>query len=100
MAVQEQEDEDKDENTKLTSPLDRPVLAVTDFFALLGFAAVGKASHAVDGWMDGWIDFLAVLSVAFSFLVSWFLTSPLMGVYEVSTRNKDDPLWNEAITTA
>jgi hypothetical protein len=100
MAAQEQEDDvDKDEKNakiQISSPLDRPVLAVVDFVALLGFAAVGKASHAADGS----IDFLAVLSVAFPFLVSWFLTSPLTGVYEVSTRNKDGPLWNEAITTA
>ena len=61
----------------LSTPLDRPVLAAVDVVALLGFAAVGKASHSADGSLD----IGAVASVAFPFVTSWLLTSPLTGVY-------------------
>ena len=93
---QQQEEDDVGILSTLSTPLDRPVLAVIDFLALLGFAAVGKASHSADGSLD----ILAVLSVAFPFVLSWFLTSPITGVYETSTRNKDNPLFTEATTAA
>jgi len=59
------------------TPLDRPVLAAIDAVAILVFAAIGKASHAPDGS----IDFLSVGMTAFPFLLSWFVTAPLMGCY-------------------
>ena len=90
------QDEEEIESNSISTPLDRPIVAAIDFLALLGFAAVGKASHAADGS----IDFLAVLSVAAPFLVSWYVTSPITGVYKPSTRNKDSTLLQEAITAA
>ena len=66
-----------DAANNLSTPLDRPVLAAVDVVALLGFAAVGKASHSADGSLD----IGAVASVAFPFVTSWLLTSPLTGVY-------------------
>ena len=62
---------------QLSTPLDEPVLAALDAVALIVFASVGKASHSADGA----IDVAAVLAVAFPFLLSWFGTSPLTGVY-------------------
>jgi hypothetical protein len=62
-----------------SSPLDRPVLATIDTAAILAFAAVGKASHS-----DGSIDFLAVAMTALPFLLSWFVTAPLLGCYTPS----------------
>ena len=67
----------------LSTPLDRPVLAAVDVVALLGFAAVGKASHSADGSLD----IGAVASVAFPFVTSWLLTSPLTGVYTEDARD-------------
>ena len=64
-------------NPRWSSPLDKPILAALDFVALTIFAAVGKASHSADGSLD----IGAVLTTAFPFLVSWFATSPLTGVY-------------------
>lgn len=61
-----------------STPLDRPVLAAVDTLAILVFAAIGKASHAPDGS----IDFLSVGMTAFPFLLSWFVTSPLLGCYK------------------
>lgn len=66
-----------DTASDLSTPLDRPVLAAVDVVALLGFAAVGKASHSADGSLD----IGAVASVAFPFVTSWLLTSPLTGIY-------------------
>ncbi|KAL3938604.1 MAG: hypothetical protein SGBAC_006521 [Bacillariaceae sp.] len=60
-----------------SNPIDRPVLAAIDAVAILVFAAIGKASHAPDGS----IDFLSVGVTAFPFLLSWFLTAPLMGCF-------------------
>lgn len=60
-----------------STPLDRPVLAAIDALAIIVFAAIGKASHAPDGS----IDLLSVGMTAFPFLLSWFLTAPLMGCY-------------------
>jgi hypothetical protein len=71
--AQAQQDGANDAST-LSTPLDRPVLALVDLASLLVFAGVaGKASHAPDGSYD----LIAVASVAFPFCVSWFLTSPL-----------------------
>lgn len=73
--------QDGDESLQLgsqwSSPLDKPVLATLDFVALTIFAAVGKASHS----SNGALDLGAVFITAFPFLVSWFATSPLTGVY-------------------
>jgi hypothetical protein len=59
------------------SPLDRPVLAFIDATAILIFATIGKASHA----SDGTIDLIAVTVTALPFLLSWFVTAPLLGCY-------------------
>ena len=72
-----------DTASDLSTPLDRPVLAAVDVVALLGFAAVGKASHSADGSLD----IGAVASVAFPFVTSWLLTSPLTGVYTNDARD-------------
>jgi hypothetical protein len=80
--AQAQQDDANDAST-LSTPLDRPVLALVDLASLLVFAGIGKASHAPDGSFD----LLAVASVAFPFVVSWFLTSPLTGVYSADERS-------------
>ena len=64
-----------------STPLDKPVLAALDFVSLMTFAAIGKASHAADGSLD----IGAVLTTAFPFLLSWFATSPITGVYSDNT---------------
>mmetsp|Transcript_29528 Transcript_29528/g.48725 ORF Transcript_29528/g.48725 Transcript_29528/m.48725 type:complete len:211 (-) Transcript_29528:33-665(-) len=74
--------EDNNDSSELSSPLDQPVLALLDTLSLLAFAAVGKASHT---GANGAIDVGAVVTVAFPFLASWFATSPLTGVY--NTKN-------------
>ena len=70
------------EDSSSSSPLDRPVLAALDAAALTTFAAVGKASHSA---ADGSLDIVAVAVTAAPFLLAWFATSPLTGVY-----NKQD----------
>jgi len=67
-----------DSGSSLSTPLSNPALATLDIMALLGFAAVGKASHAPDGSLD----FSSVLVTGFPFVASWLLTSPLTGVYQ------------------
>mmetsp|Transcript_24094 Transcript_24094/g.45808 ORF Transcript_24094/g.45808 Transcript_24094/m.45808 type:complete len:196 (-) Transcript_24094:180-767(-) len=67
-------------------PLDRPLLALVDAVALTGFAAVGKASHSGP---NGAIELSAVLQTAFPFLLSWFVTSPLTGVYKETERSEN-----------
>lgn len=62
------------------SPFDRPVLSLIDFFSIFAFAAVGKASHSADGSLD----VMAVAQTAFPFLLSWFVTAPLLGCYTPS----------------
>lgn len=98
-----QENDDGDNNdsggegflmtTTTATPLDRPLLAAVDAAALLGFAAVGKASHSTT---DGSLDVFAVLSVALPFLLAWFATSPLTGVYQPTPKTLDS---NLAVTT-
>lgn len=79
-------------STGQNGPLDRPLLAALDALSLLCFAAVGKASHASDGSID---PFAAIIT-AFPFLVSWFATSFITGVYapldiqQQSTGNDED----------
>ena len=78
-------------SSSLSLPTNRPVLAMIDTIALLGFAAVGKASHSADGSLD----LAAVAATAFPFVASWFLTSPLTGVYDIavpSVTNEDTNL--------
>jgi hypothetical protein len=70
------------ETSKLSTPLDRPVLALVDVVSLLTFAAVGKASHTPDGAIDP----IATATVAFPFLLSWFVTAPFTGVYAEDER--------------
>lgn len=66
-----------DSGLSLSTPLDRPLLAAVDLASLIGFAAVGKASHNPDGSFD----IGAVLFTALPFLAAWYATSPLTGVY-------------------
>lgn len=76
--VLHQSQEDSDAGSGPSTPLSDPALPVLDVAALVGFAAVGKASHAPNGS----IDFVAVLVTGFPFVLSWLVTSPLTGVYE------------------
>jgi hypothetical protein len=78
--------EEKKSTKTLSSPLDRPALAVVDSLAILGFAAVGKASHAPDG---SW-DIGAVTLTAFPFWAAWLATSPLTGVYSINAVTQAD----------
>lgn len=64
------------------SPTDRPLLAAVDAVTLLGFAAVGKASHNPDGSLD----LLAVSETALPFWLAWFATSPFTGVYSAERK--------------
>ena len=66
-----------------STPLDRPVLAGVDLLSILIFASVGKASHAANGELDP----LSILGTAAPFVISWFLTSPLSGVYDPRAKN-------------
>lgn len=66
------------ESKEISMPLDKPVLASIDFASLVTFAGVGKASHSADGSLD----IAAVFLTAFPFLVAWYTTSPLTGVYK------------------
>jgi Protein of unknown function (DUF3054) len=73
-----------------SSPLDRPGLALVDLISLLAFAAIGKASHAAG---DGSIleEMAGVATTAFPFVVSWFATSFVTGVYgRLKTSDDDD----------
>lgn len=96
-----QEDNDNDDSSEgfLTNtpatPLDRPLLAAVDAVALMGFAVVGKASHSTT---DGSLDVLAVLFTSLPFLLAWFATSPLTGVYQPTTPQTADSS-NLAVTT-
>jgi Protein of unknown function (DUF3054) len=60
-----------------SSPLRDPVLATLDVVCLLGFAAIGKASHAANGSIDP----SAVLITGFPFVTAWLATSPFTGIY-------------------
>ena len=71
------------------TPLDRPVLAAVDLVALLVFSGIGKASHSP---VDGSLDLLAIAAVALPFIVAWFGTSPLTGVFSPDERSPDSNL--------
>mmetsp|Transcript_26416 Transcript_26416/g.57929 ORF Transcript_26416/g.57929 Transcript_26416/m.57929 type:complete len:220 (+) Transcript_26416:93-752(+) len=88
------DDEIVQSSNVLSTPLDRPVLAAVDMVALIGFAAVGKASHSADGGLDVG----AVLATSFPFVTSWLLTSPLTGVY--TEDSKDGNVVSEAFAKA
>ncbi|CAB9496677.1 Protein of unknown function (DUF3054) [Seminavis robusta] len=99
---QSQDDTDTISSDTLSSPLNDPALATLDVVALLGFAAIGKASHAPDGS----IDLGAVLVTAFPFLTAWLATSPLTGIYSdldfgnTDNNNKGDVAKGALIQTA
>ena len=46
-----------------------------DFASILLFAFIGTSSH------NSASDYLAVLAVAVPFLISWFITTPFLGLY-------------------
>jgi len=66
----------EEEESSIQSPLDRPLLGALDFMAILLFAFVGTSSH------NSASDYLAVLAVAVPFLISWFVTTPFLGLYK------------------
>ena len=68
---------DETRNAEFATPFDKPALAVLDFLSLLLFAGIGKASHSTNGSLD----ISAVLNTAGPFLLAWFSTSPITGVY-------------------
>lgn len=70
-----------DESEPIKSPLDRPLLAALDFLAILLFAFIGTTSH------NSASDYLAVLAVAVPFLLSWFITTPFLGLYNPTATN-------------
>lgn len=70
-------------NSKIYTPLDRPLLAIIDTISLVIFAAIGKSSHSDDGT----IDILAVFITAFPFITSWLSTSPITGTYSPDDRD-------------
>lgn len=82
-------------STSLSTPLDRPLLAVIDVVALFIFAAIGKASHAPDGSLD----IPAIGLTAFPFVLSWLATSPLTGVYS-SDDNSGNVIQDTVVKTA
>jgi len=82
-------------DVSIATPFDRPVLALVDLAALIIFAGLGKASHSPDGS----IDLVAVLTVAFPFVVAWFATSPFTGVYKADER-KNNLIQDSFITAA
>lgn len=61
----------------ISTPFEKPPLALLDFVSIFIFAAVGKASHN----SDGSLDILAILTTAFPFLFAWYATSPFTSVY-------------------
>jgi hypothetical protein len=71
-------DNDDDNSSIPSSPLDRPVLALVDTVMILLFAGVGKASHNA---VDGSLDIVAVAQTAAPFLLSWLLVAPLLGCF-------------------
>ncbi len=61
----------------------RKDLAFVDATALMGFAAIGRGSHA-----EG-MDIFGILATSLPFLCGWFLVSPLMGSYSrAATKTK------------
>mmetsp|Transcript_25088 Transcript_25088/g.35141 ORF Transcript_25088/g.35141 Transcript_25088/m.35141 type:complete len:212 (+) Transcript_25088:72-707(+) len=85
LSMQNQDEEEKTGLNSLSTPLDRPVLAVVDLLSLFLFAGIGKASHSADGSLD----IGAVLITALPFVAAWFLTSPLTGVYSDDDQSKN-----------
>jgi Protein of unknown function (DUF3054) len=71
------ESPDEGKSASFSSPLNQPIMAALDVGALVIFAAVGKASHASDGSLDLW----TVFQTALPFVLAWFSTSFLTGVY-------------------
>ncbi|KAG7370733.1 DUF3054 domain containing protein [Nitzschia inconspicua] len=76
-------------STPASTLLDRPVLAILDFVALMVFAAIGKASHAVGDETTLFQELSGVALTALPFVVSWFATSFVTGVYQ-TIRISDD----------
>jgi hypothetical protein len=68
--------------------LDRPVLATLDLVALLVFAAIGKASHAAGDGTSILQETTAVAWTALPFIVTWFGTSLVTGVYQTMDQTK------------
>jgi Protein of unknown function (DUF3054) len=94
MASQEDAEEDSalsSSSALLSTPLDRPLLAIVDAMALLVFAGIGKASHGTNGadGGSGVAGALQTVGTALPFLVAWFATSPLTGVYKVKERTSE-----------
>ncbi len=84
-------------SSSFSTPLDKPILAATDFLSLVVFAGVGKASHSGP---DGALDLAAVGVTAFPFLLAWFATSPFTGVYSDREADGDDGVIIDAAKVA
>lgn len=81
-----------------TTPLDRPGLAILDLVALLVFAAIGKASHTSTESLLSEIN--SVLITAAPFILSWYVTSPITGVYNTSSNDKNGAIQSSIMQTA
>jgi Protein of unknown function (DUF3054) len=66
-------------SSTMTTPFDRPSLALVDFVTLVLFAAIGTLSHTNSESIT--LEIQKVLLTAMPFVVSWFLTSTFTGVY-------------------
>ena len=85
--------DDKDNQFSISSPLDRPLLAVVDTVSLVAFAGIGYAAHAPPGSLD----IVAILKTALPFVIAWLATSPLTGVYSLD--NKENNIQSGLVTT-
>lgn len=102
LAQTQEEGEGTQISTSLSSFLDKPALAKLDILALVGFAAIGKASHTA---ADGSIDPFAVVVTAFPFVTAWLATSPITEVYkdleiDTAASNKIDIAKSALVQTA
>jgi hypothetical protein len=66
----------------LSTPIDRPLLAIVDIIGLIIFALIGKSSHS----SDGSVDLVGVVFTAFPFVTAWLATSPITGIYSPDER--------------
>jgi Protein of unknown function (DUF3054) len=108
----------------VATPLDRPLLAVSDALVFLLFAAIGKTAHATQtvvsttgasspasplydtAWNTasaGVASLLASLAstawIALPFLAAWYLTSPLTRVYQSQSARSDQHLLVSQVTS-
>lgn len=80
---------EENNNNSMTTPLNRPILAIIDFFVFILFASIGKVSHtsASDNILQ---DIQLILITAAPFIISWYATSPFTGVYNTLSTSIDN----------